>query len=515
MMISIRACAAIFVTLCSFVGALAYAKGDSAPKPLPWRNISLSTVDYSRYPVEGGAGIFTLAENGVRKFRLTLHFANGIYSFPVERVPEVSAAAEHLVMGGAGKRSVEELDRYSTENGIGITSSLNAQGNLVVKVEALSSDFPKALDLLKDVLLKPRFEKSAFEVWRQEKIDEFTNLLDGGSARKQMRFMNYAMNRMSLGENHYLSQTLARSSRRALNTLRNEKFAEIASVLVSRMGLDAVLSGDFSPLDLESVKKLVRALPVGEVRSHVWLAERPQTVASSERKVRVAVVQKPDMAQVSAELRILVPHAGYLNALERVDVSLVGDVLSSSGGVVGNDRWTRAMRAESGLSYSPSAIFVDELLEPNTNVAAWRLLFQSPLNRVEEACVLAKKTWDDFSAKGVLPQEHSKSRIVKMNGTLATEATVFDRADALEHNIVRGYLPNPVSTQVLLAHFEAASGTHARANATLSRLAAADLPAYLVLMGNLDKASIEKISALPGFQVVDVLPFEGITKSLQ
>jgi hypothetical protein len=34
-------------------------------------------------------------------------------------------------------------------------------------------------------------------------------------------------------------------------------------------------------------------------------------------------------------------------------------------------------------------------------------------------------------------------------------------------------------------------------------------------MGNIDKASIEKISALPGFQVVDVLPFESITKSLQ
>jgi hypothetical protein len=515
MLISVRLSALFVATLFSFSGVLAIAKDDDLGSPLPWRKISLPSLDYARYPVEGGAGIFTLSEKGVRKFRLSFLFPNGMYNFPLERAPEVSAAAEHLVLGGAGKRSFEELDRYSTENGIGLTSSLSAQGDLIVKVEGLSSDFLKALNLVSDVLFRPRFDKSAFEIWKQEKIDEFSDLLDGGSARKQMRFMNYAMNRMSLGENHYLTQTLSRSSRRALNAINPQKFPEIISTLVGRAGLSVVLSGDFSNRDLESVKKLVRALPIGEVGTDAWLAERPQALSHSDRKVRVAIVQKTDMAQVSAEMRILVPNAGNLNKLERVDVSLVGDVLSSSGGVVGNDRWTRAMRAESGLSYSPSAHFVDELLEPNTNVAAWRLLFQSPLNRVEEACVLAKKTWDEFSTKGVLPHEHNKSRVIKMNGSLAGEATVFDRADALEQDIARGDLPNPVATQTLLARFDAASGLHARANSTLRRLAAADLPAYLVLMGNIDNANIDKISALPGFQVVDVLPFESITKSLQ
>jgi hypothetical protein len=490
-------------------------KADVLEKPLDWRTIAWQSLNFSRIPVDGGAGIYALPERGVRKFRLSFLFAGGMYGFPRERAAEVSAAVDNLILGGAGNRTYEELSRYVSDNGISLETKLNEQGDLVLTVEALTADFSKALALINDVLLRPRFDKNAFQIWKQDKIDEFTSLSDAGDAKKQMRFMNYVMNRMSLGENHFLTQTLQRSSPRVLNSIQPERFAEVAKAMVARIGLNVVLSGGFSKAHVASLQSFVVAIPVGNILPEMWLVERPSPSLASGQKVRVAIIQKPDMKQASAELRIVVPHVGRLSTLERVDLGLAEEVLSSSAGVVGNDRWSKAMRGDSGLSYSPHASFSERILEPNTNVGAWRLIFQSPLERVDEACLLAHKTWSEFSSQGILSHELASARVKLMNLRLAKEETIFDKAAAFEANLARGELPNPVPAETLLSRLELARGELARVNSTISRLGHSSNPAYLVLMGNIGKEKIDKILRTPGFDVASVVMFEDVLKQIQ
>ena len=496
-----------------FSSVVSIAEVSSQPsKVLDWRKIESQSLDFSRKPVEGGVGIYTLPEKAARKFRVTFLFATGMYNFPQEQSAEVGATVVNLHLGGAGKRTYEDIVNFVTKLGLGFDVALNGEGRVQLSVEGLSGDFSQAMSLVEDILLHPNFDPQAFEVWKREETDDFNALLDAGSPAKQARFMNYEMNRLTLGENHYLTQTLMRRSPAGLNTIRPANFRNIAGKLLVRTGLNVVLSGGFRDGDVLSVEKLVRKIPQSDVKPEVWLMERPSQNAGSPEKVHVAIIQKTDMAQASAELRILNLNVGKINRTERVDLGILEEVFASSGGVVGNDRWTRAMRAESGLSYSASAQFSEQVLEPNTNFGIWRLIFQSPLPRVPEACALAKKTWDTFVQKGVFAEEMERARTTIMNGRLAREETFVDKAIVFENSIARGDLPNPVSAQSLLARYEAAAGLEERVNRTLNRLAPVRAPMYLVIMGNVDKTSIDKISALPEFEITEVVSFSDLVK---
>lgn len=487
----------------------------SKPVALPWRDIRWPSLDYSRTPIAGGGALYTLPGGGGRKFRIEAVFEIGAYTLPQAQRPLLTAAMDLILLGGAGKRSFEEIRNHAHRNGIQIDTRLTTIGYLRISVSGLTEDFKVGLELLEDMLLKPRFDRDALALWKQEQVDAFNALLDGSSAAKQSRFLEQESARLIFGSDHYYTQALKRVSVRTIQSIENAQVIEVANKLVNRAGLTMVLSGTFSEADAKALHALGTRLPRKEPVVLSWMPPRPKFPTPHKRfPLRMTIVRKADMTQCNATLRWYFPNAGRLNEMERTRFAILREIFSSSGGVIGNDRFSKALRADSGLSYSPRAHFDGEAMEPSTNVAMWRMNFQSPNEKIGDAVTLARKTWDDFITKGVTADELERARVSRMNMMMAAEPTVFDKTDLFLDDLLSRSVTHPLGLENTLMRLERETNV-AAVNEALFRMAEGNAIGALVIFGNPTKEQVEKIKSAAGAELVRDVSFEELVRNLQ
>ena len=108
-------------------------------------------------------------------------------------------------------------------------------------MSGLAEDFRTGLDLLEDMLLRPRFDRDALELWKQVQVDSFNALLDASSSGKQARFMEQESARHVFGPDHYYAQSLKRASPRTIAAIDNGEVIALAGQLINRAGLTLML----------------------------------------------------------------------------------------------------------------------------------------------------------------------------------------------------------------------------------------------------------------------------------
>lgn len=483
----------------------------SKPVPLNWRSITWPSLNYNRFAVDGGAALYSIFAETGKKIRLDLLFESGVYSIPRTLRTNLSATVDMFLQGGAGSRNYEELQKYLVDNGIQVSTSTTSVGQFLISIEALSPDFPLAMATLEDMMLRPRFDRDALEIWKMEQFDSFQGLLDGGNARKQTRFIEQEAMRLTFGPEHYFSQSLARNSKPELDKVSQEKIRQIAGQLINRAGLNAVLSGNINTKHEQTVLQLLRKLPRLTPVTYSWLPERLKRTENN--KLRMTIIRKPDLSQATLTLRYYLPNIGKLNRVERTRMTILREVFSSSGGVIGNDRFSKAMRSDSGISYGPYASFDPEAIEPNTNVGVWRMNFQSPNERLIEAVKLATKTWQTFANRGITQEELDNARTSRINTTLATEQTVFDKVDEFLDDLQARALPNSLGIESALVRLEQEKNLAAVNDLLFSQIKAGTTP-VLVMMGYPNDATIKELRALENVEVSKVVDFEDLVKEL-
>ena len=483
----------------------------SKPVPLNWRSINWPSLNYSRTAIDGGAALYSIYGETGKKIRLDFLFETGVYSLPRGLRTNLSATVDMFLQGGAGARNYEELQKFLADNGIQVTTTTSGLGQFQISVEMLSNDFTLAMSALEDMLLRPRFDRDALEIWKMEQSDAFQGLLDGGNARKQGRFVEQEAIRLAFGPDHYFAQALARTSKPEIEKVNSEKLRQIAGLLVNRAGLNAVLSGNINAKQEQSVLQLMRKIPRLTPVTYSWLPERVKKTNSN--KLRMTIIRKPDLSQATLTLRYYLPNIGKMNRIERTKMTILREVFSSSGGVIGNDRFSKAMRADSGISYGPNASFDPEAIEPNTNTGVWRMNFQSANERLVEAVKLAQKTWENFSSKGITQEELDNARIARINTTLATEQTVFDKVDDFLDDLQARVLPNSLGIEGALVRLEQEKDLAAVNSLLFSQVGAGTIP-VLVMIGNPSESTIKELSSIGGVEISKVVNFEELSKEL-
>lgn len=483
----------------------------SKPVPLNWRNIVWPSLNYARTPIDGGAALYSIYGETGKKIRLDFLFETGVYSIPRQLRTNLSATVDMFLQGGAGSRNYEELQKFLSDNGIQVTTGTSQLGQFTVTVEMLSTDFNLAMSALESMLLRPRFDRDALEIWKMEQTDGFQAMLDGGTARKQGRFIEQEAIRLAFGSDHYFAHALARMSKPELEKVTQEKLRQIAGLLINRAGLNVVLSGNINAKQEKAVADLIRKIPRLTPVSYSWLPDRIKSPANN--KMRLTIIRKPDLSQATLTLRHYLPNIGKLNRIERTRMTLLREVFSASGGVIGNDRFSKAMRADSGLSYSPSAAFDPEAIEPNTNAGVWRLSFQSPNERIVEAVKLATKTWNTFASEGITQEELENARIARINTTLATEMTVFDKVEDFTDDLQTRTLPNPLSVESALVRLEQEKDVAPINELLFSQVKAGTVP-VLVMFGNPSDAAIAELRSMNSIELTKVVTFEDLVKEV-
>lgn len=506
-----------FVTL--FLCHFAFAQGPGAtsserpvldvkPEALDWKKIKLPSLKVIHKTVNA-AEIFMLPEGQSKQFKLCLVFPSGTFQRTrQERVP-LQALVDLMTQSGAGKRNSDQVTDYLKQNGLSLGSQIY-QHHVEVCMQGLTVDFSKATELLTDILLKPTYNKKDFDLWKQDSLDSFESLLDASTRGKQAQFMMMQTMAAAFGEDHFFSQAIFRKSPKALNSVTLDQVKKLHSEVVQQDWLQAYLAGGFSYRDETTLLQLIGKLPQKTPVVTTWLVDR--TMKVDPEKTNLVILNKADMKQTTLSISIFLDQLGQLNTLENVQYSLLREVFSSSGGVTGNDRFSKAMRADSGISYTAHADFDDDFLFPNTNVGRWTLTFESPNDRVKEAVNLALKTWETFVSKGIQDDELNRARVTLMNRLLAEEMTIFNKADDYKEATTRGWLGWIDQKRAKLAALE--NQTRAEELNKLLKVISKRAMVVVTMMGNPASKDIKELKGQKNFKVSSEVVYSDLIKSI-
>lgn len=474
----------------------------SKPVELDWKSIKWPSLHFDRDSVDGGAAIYTMSSPESVKFEITMIFPGGVYLLPESDRTALNATADMLIRGGFGNLNFEQIQNYLTAYAIDLKTGVNASGQLVVTAEALNEDFPRVLDLLYALVLKPHFDESSLDIWKSQSKNAFISLMNGNTLEKQTKFLDMESSVLAFGKDHPLSRSIERMSPKAIDHVTNERIKEIYQKVINRNGLLVSLSGKFNQSNMQELKKLMEKIPRSSPPVFTWVPSRQ--FVQNKNSIRVLIIKKDDMTQSNIMMRYYFPYLGKLNAIEKTQYEILQEIFSSSGGVVGNDRFSKALRADSGISYSPHAYFNDDILYPNTDVGFFHLSFQSPNERLAEAVGLAQKTWNDFLEHGISEAELQTTRSFMINRLLAKEFTVFDKTDQLMWKIERNQLPNSDPIQEQLVKLDAQRNV-AELNQDLQQISKAETIPVLVIMGNPDATQVSKLKDVLKLDQIDVM----------
>jgi predicted Zn-dependent peptidase len=485
------------------------------PVPLDWRKVQWTPINYARTGIAGGGSLYTVVDNESRKFRLSIVFPAGVYALPQQQRPTLGALAEMLVEGGTKKQSYEVLEQFLSENGISLRSAITGDGDIAVVIEGLSTDFELALQTVSDVLKEPGFRDAAFDTWKRNQVAEFESLMDAKSTRDQFRIIEPSLIKSVFGPDHYFATFLERTKPSTINAIKLDEVRGLFKKVITRTGLTAMAAGGLNPKQVEAVRSLLGTLPAGDPGTLAikWLPAR-STIAP-RKKVSIVVINKPDMPQSTIAGRVVMSNVGELNPLEIAELVLARDVYSSTSGVVGEDRFSGALRKRSGLSYSAHSNFDANALRPNTNEGTWSMMFQTPADKTADGIELAWNTWQEFITKGITEDEFTTTRTILMNKMLSSENPILEKSAGILAAALRGDVPSATPDEDVLASLEQLRG-HNEVNSLIKELSASDRTrAAFALIGGLNDKQIEQLRKLKFVESVEVIAYEALKQGLK
>ena len=483
----------------------------SKPVELNWKNLKWQSINYSRIPVDGGAAIYLFPSPSSLKFEITLVFPQSVFSNPPSQRIILTALSETLITGGSGNLTFEQLQNYITEYGINIGCHVNSQGQLTLNFSALPSEEKKVLDLISNILFRPSFEQRSLTYWKQNIKDSYENFIQLNALDKQMQFVDILSNTVVFGSQHYFSQYFERINPKKANLVTLESVKDLYKKLLNKNSMNVSISGNISKNFVDQFQNMIARIPSELPQIHTWLPGRDM-LPYRNGKMKVLIVRKKDMTQSVISLRYYYPKLGELNSIEQKEIDILEQIFSSTGGVVGNDRFSKALRADSGISYSPHAYFNEKSLYPNTNVGTFYLNFQSPNDLFFDAVTLATKTFDQFMKDGITQEELDNTRTSMMNRNLATEQTVFYKSNFILSSINQNKISSSNPLQYNLVALNEIRDLKS-VNLTLHQLSENSVLPVLVLLGNPDEKQIEKLKKLPFIDKVEIKDINFVLES--
>jgi zinc protease len=291
-----------------------------------------------RAELDNGLELLVLEDHRLPRVTLGVTVRRGAASVAGERAGLAAFTAE-LMSRGAGERDALALAQAVDEIGASLRVASDWDGTSV-RVAGLARDLDRLLEILADVVLRPRFSAREAEKARGEILaslerakDDPHTLASWNLARALYEGHRYGMPQQGLPE------TVARLDAGEARAFHRKVFVPN----------DAIFSaaGDVSMEDL--LGRVGRAFGAWEWGPVSEPGPAPPALAPPER--RIVVVDRPDLVQA----RIALAHEGIARTdPERIAASLMNTVLGGGGF---SSRLMESLRAEEGLTYGVGSGF--------------------------------------------------------------------------------------------------------------------------------------------------------------
>ena len=302
------------------------------PAPPPPSNPVVQPGRLHRAEFANGIRVIVLEDPRLPRVGLGVTFRRGEAMLPPSQAGLASYTVE-LIERGAGDRDAlvfaQTVDRLGAS--VGASAGWDA---IQVQASGLSRDLDVLIELLADMVLRPRFEVADAQRARAETLQSLERAKDNPATLESW----YGARALYAGHRYGLPlsgspETVAEFDAASARAFHGRVFLPNDAIIS--------VSGD---VDAESVIAKLRAAfgdwQPGEVAPP---GEPPPARVPSER--RITIVDRPDLVQA----RIFVGHEGIARTAEdRVAVQLLNSVL---GGAGFSSRLMESLRTESGLTY--------------------------------------------------------------------------------------------------------------------------------------------------------------------
>jgi zinc protease len=246
-----------------------------------------------------------------------------------------------LLLKGAGKRNAQQF--AETVDGVGGKLNVSAMREaLLVDGQFLARDIPLMVELLSDVLMRPRFEPDEFDKMRDRMVSEIAAAKDGdprgliGLYFLAFHFAGHPYGRPVIG------------SEASIATLTRE---DVTAYAKAQLGGDRLILSVVGDFDTKQLARRLEAALGGWGRAGAPALVAPPTPTAKGR--RVLLVDKPDATQTY----FWIGNTGIArNDPDRADVALANTLLGGRFTSLLNTE----LRVKTGLSYGANSLVMRE-----------------------------------------------------------------------------------------------------------------------------------------------------------
>ena len=251
----------------------------------------------------------------------------------------VAALTAELLRKGAGTRDARQF--AEAVDGVGGELEVDAGREvLVLGGQFLSRDTGLMVELLSDMLVRPRFEQAEFDKLRERMVSELAAAKDG-DPRGLMPVYFQAF--------HFQGHPYGRPTGGSETTLAGLEREDVLAYVKAHLGGDRLILSVVGDFDTKEMARRLEAALGKLPRAGAPAPVVPPTVASQGR--RVLLVDKPDATQTY----FWVGNTGIPRKHpERVQVELANTVLGGRFTSLLNT----ALRVKSGLTYGANSFFI-------------------------------------------------------------------------------------------------------------------------------------------------------------
>ncbi len=350
-----------------------------APAPRPAAKAvagSVTLPEPTRVQLKNGAQLLLLERREVPLVSFSARLRGGALGDPAGKEGLAALTAE-LLQKGAGTRNAAQF--AEAVDGVGGVLEVGAgREALMLQGQFMARDTALMVELLSDLLLRPRFEQAELEKTRARMVSELAAAKDGDLRGLVGTYFNAF---------HFAGHPYARPLTGSESTLATLTREDVLGYAKTQLGADRLILsvvGDFDSKQLAA--QLERALG-GWGKAQATAPVAPEPPRPQGR--RVLLVDKPDATQTY----FWVGNTG----ISRTDPERVA---AQVGNTVFGGRFTSllntALRIKSGLSYGASSVLVRE-----TQPGAVAIASYTKTDSTGKALDLALETLAQYREKGM------------------------------------------------------------------------------------------------------------------
>ncbi len=325
------------------------------PKDLQFPELSFEPPDPAmlRRVLANGVPVYLMEEREFPLVTIRLLFRGGQYIEPAGKEGLSQLTARVWRTGGAGELGPQQLDEELDFLAAQLNTAIGGVSGSVT-LNLLSKDLDRGLELLMDVLLRPRFDEARLAKAKDDLLASMKERNDDTAAIEGREW-----NLLLYGPDYWINRLPVKASVEGITRADLQAFH---ARLLHPKDVILAVAGDFE--SQEMLAKLDRTFGTLPARGEI-MPEVPQPTHQPEPGVYL--VHKPDVNQG----RVSIGHLGKRRPFaEEFDLTVAVDILGGGGFTA----WMmQRVRAEEGLAYSAYASYDLNSTYPG----ALRALFQS------------------------------------------------------------------------------------------------------------------------------------------